>query len=95
MGFRILGMAYKQFDQKFTWRKSQRAKREEVEHNLIFLGFILLQNKLKKMSMSVINDLRKASIRCVMITGIQNLSMVINHDCFQEYKIEKVIYVSR
>lgn len=69
-GFRVLGVAYKNFDQKFNWRKSQRSKREEVEHGLIFLGFIIMQNKLKKMTTPVIKQLRAANLRCVMITGI-------------------------
>lgn len=69
MGFRVLGLAYQQFDQKFTWRKSQRVKRHEVEKNLTFLGFIIMQNKLKQVSTAVISELKQANIRCVMVTG--------------------------
>lgn len=69
MGFRVLGLAYREFDKKFTWRKSQRIDRQEVEKDLIFLGFILLHNKLKPVSTGVVNDLREANVRCVMVTG--------------------------
>lgn len=64
-----MGVAHKEFDQKFNWRKSQRVKREEVEHGLTFLGLVILQNKLKKKTTPVIKELRAANLRCVMITG--------------------------
>lgn len=68
-GFRVLGVAHKNFNHKFNWRKSQRVKREEVECGLQFLGLLIMQNTLKKMTMPVIKELKAADIRCVMITG--------------------------
>lgn len=68
-GFRVIAVAYKTFDHKFTWRKSQRVKREEIEHGLTFLGLLVMQNTLKEMTISVMKELRAANLRCVMITG--------------------------
>lgn len=81
-GFRVLGIAYKEFDQKFNWRKSQRVKREEVEHGLTFLGLVILQNKLKKKTTPVMKELRAANLRCVMITGDNLLTAIsVSRDC--------------
>lgn len=44
--------------------------RIEAESELIFLGFIVLQNKLKPETTPIIHELKRASVRPVMITGI-------------------------
>jgi len=41
----------------------------KVQSNLIFLGFLVMQNKLKPQSSNVIQQLRTANIKCVMVTG--------------------------
>lgn len=43
--------------------------REQVEKDLIFLGLIVMENKLKPETTPVINELREANIRCIMVTG--------------------------
>ena len=43
--------------------------REQLENDLNFLGFILLDNPLKPESETVINTLRQKDIDCAMITG--------------------------
>lgn len=68
-GFRVLALAYKPLSSKFSWRHAQRAKREEVESDLIFLGMIIMQNALKPETTPVITTLNKAAIRLVMVTG--------------------------
>ncbi|KAK6640237.1 hypothetical protein RUM44_011923 [Polyplax serrata] len=94
MGFRVLGLAYREFDKKFTWRKSQRIDRQEVEKDLIFLGFILLHNKLKPVSTGVVNDLREANVRCVMVTGDNLLTALsVCRECLMILPGEKVVEV--
>lgn len=44
-------------------------QRREAEHSLTFLGFIVMQNKLKPQTSGVIKVLAGASIRSVMVTG--------------------------
>lgn len=41
----------------------------KVQSDLIFLGFLVMQNKLKPQSSQVIQQLRIANIKCVMVTG--------------------------
>lgn len=43
--------------------------REEVEKSLTFLGFLIMQNKLKQATIKSIMDLNEAEIRTIMATG--------------------------
>lgn len=47
-----------------------KLSREEVERDLEFLGLVVLENRLKQPTASVITELREANIRVVMITGL-------------------------
>ncbi|KAG8444429.1 hypothetical protein GDO86_009566, partial [Hymenochirus boettgeri] len=67
-GFRVIGLAYKYFIPK-VHSVIEKLEREEVESDLVFLGFLILENQLKPESKSVIQELTNANIRTVMITG--------------------------
>lgn len=43
--------------------------REEVETDLIFLGLIVLENRLKPATTAEMGVLKKADIRTIMVTG--------------------------
>ena len=43
--------------------------RDEVEKNLNFLGFLIMQNKLKSATVKSIFELNQADIRTIMATG--------------------------
>ena len=45
--------------------KAQKLKRNQVEKDLIFLGFLIMQNTLKTQTTSVIHQLIQANIRYV------------------------------
>ena len=45
----------------------------QVEHDLVFLGFMIMQNTLKPETSPVIAQLHMAKIRCVMVTGNHSL----------------------
>lgn len=47
----------------------QKLSREDVEANLTFLGIIIMENKLKKETTAVIDELKRANFRVIMITG--------------------------
>lgn len=49
----------------------------KVQHDLIFLGFLVMQNKLKPQSPQVIQQLRRANIKCVMVTGEHTIVFII------------------
>jgi cation-transporting ATPase 13A3/4/5 len=52
-----------------NYRRANTLKRTDVENNLIFLGLLVMQNKLKNESASVIETLNECNIRTVMATG--------------------------
>ncbi|XP_077343612.1 putative cation-transporting ATPase 13A5 [Lithobates pipiens] len=67
-GFRVLGMAYKNLDINED-AKVEMLKREEVEHDLFFLGFLIMENRLKPETKPVLHELKSANIRTIMVTG--------------------------
>lgn len=44
--------------------------REEVESDLTFLGLLIMENRLKRETKPVLEELSAARIRTVMVTGI-------------------------
>jgi cation-transporting P-type ATPase 13A2 len=53
-GFRVLAVAYKNFDPDMTYMDTQSIQRDDVETELRFLGFLIMQNKLKPVTTSII-----------------------------------------
>ncbi|XP_046399059.1 polyamine-transporting ATPase 13A3-like [Ischnura elegans] len=75
-GFRVLALAYRSLPPSITVEQIEKMEREEAEVNLTFLGLILFENKLKKVTESVINNLRTANIRQIMVTGDNILTAI-------------------
>ncbi|KAM3931839.1 putative cation-transporting ATPase 13A4 [Leptodactylus fuscus] len=67
-GFRVIGLAYRSL-QKEGLPKSSDIDREVVERDLTFLGLLILENRLKPETNSVLQELSEANIRAVMVTG--------------------------
>ncbi|XP_061510158.1 polyamine-transporting ATPase 13A3 isoform X1 [Anopheles gambiae] len=81
-GYRIIAIAYKQLDKKLNYPKVQKIAREKVECELEFLGFVILENRLKTDTEEVIESLNAANIRSVMVTGDNLLTAAsVAHDC--------------
>ncbi|KAI9364521.1 hypothetical protein DFJ73DRAFT_809774 [Zopfochytrium polystomum] len=74
-GFRVIAIAWRRLE-NISWLKLMKMKREEIESNLEFLGFVVFENKLKPETSPVIGHLRKARIRQVMCTGDNLLTAV-------------------
>jgi cation-transporting ATPase 13A3/4/5 len=68
-GFRVLCCATKLCEHEPT-------QREEVESDLTFLGFLLMENRVKPATIAVIEHLQQANIRSLMITGDNILTAV-------------------
>jgi cation-transporting P-type ATPase 13A2 len=51
-------------------------KRQEAESELVFLGFIVFENKLKPSTRAILAQLRHAKIRRVMCTGDNILTAI-------------------
>ncbi|XP_044145829.1 probable cation-transporting ATPase 13A5 isoform X3 [Bufo gargarizans] len=68
-GFRVIGIAYKDFKSNDNINYVESLKREEVENELQFLGFLILANRLKSETKPVLHELKSANIRTIMVTG--------------------------
>nr|XP_014988003.2 probable cation-transporting ATPase 13A4 isoform X3 [Macaca mulatta] len=72
-GFRVIALAYKKLEND---HHTTALTRETVESDLIFLGLLILENRLKEETKPVLEELISAQIRTVMITG-DNLQTAI------------------
>lgn len=68
-GYRVIGIAHKHLSSKVKWTDVERTKRQEIESDMNFLGFLILLNCLKPETKHVIEELQAANLRTVMITG--------------------------
>uniref|UniRef100_A0A8C7DUZ7 Polyamine-transporting ATPase 13A3 n=1 Tax=Oncorhynchus kisutch TaxID=8019 RepID=A0A8C7DUZ7_ONCKI len=81
-GFRVIALAHRRLESKLTWHKVQNINRDQMEANMEFLGLIIMQNKLKAETAGVLEDLRRAHIRTVMVTGDNMLTAIsVARDC--------------
>ncbi|XP_032302478.1 probable cation-transporting ATPase 13A4 isoform X2 [Coturnix japonica] len=65
-GFRVIGVACKSLQVE---KQSTDLTREEVESDLTFLGLLIMENRLKRETKPVLEELSAAHIRSVMVTG--------------------------
>ena len=80
-GYRVLALAARPMP-NLSYLKSQKITREEAECNLTFLGFLIMQNKLKPVTVSVIETLNQANIRTIMATGDNVLTAIsVGREC--------------
>ncbi|KAF9968325.1 hypothetical protein BGZ70_004966, partial [Mortierella alpina] len=80
-GYRVIACASKALP-NLTFVRSQRIKREQVESDLTFLGFIIFENKLKPTSAPVITTLSNARVRQIMCTGDNALTAIsVSREC--------------
>ncbi|CAG8503949.1 12192_t:CDS:10 [Ambispora gerdemannii] len=79
-GYRVIACAARSFE-NLNWMKAQKIKREQVEQDLDFLGFIIFENKLKPSSAPVIDVLRGAKIRQVMCTDNVLTAVSVSREC--------------
>ncbi|PHH59944.1 hypothetical protein CDD81_2343 [Ophiocordyceps australis] len=77
-GSRVLALAYKQLtvDSELGASKINDLKREMIECNLIFAGFLVLHCPLKEDAKEAVQMLNESSHRVVMITGDNPLTAV-------------------
>ncbi|XP_008328993.1 probable cation-transporting ATPase 13A3 isoform X2 [Cynoglossus semilaevis] len=81
-GFRVIALAHRRLESKLNWHKVQNVNRDHIELNMEFLGLIIMQNKLKAETPGVLQNLRHANIRTVMVTGDKLLTAIsVARDC--------------
>jgi magnesium-transporting ATPase (P-type) len=67
-GLRVLALAGKRLKVS-AYHRIHRLAREDVESELTLLGFLVMENRLKRDSAKVIKGLKDSDIRCIMVTG--------------------------
>ncbi|KAM4693461.1 putative cation-transporting ATPase 13A4 isoform 2-T2 [Discoglossus pictus] len=67
-GYRVIGLAYRLLD-KASVPDMEQLDRDELESDLIFLGLLIMENRLKPETNAVLQELSSANIRTVMVTG--------------------------
>lgn len=72
-GYRVIALGSKQLAKGTNYLKIKKMRREEAECDLEFVGLIVLENRLKHETTSVIKELKDADIKVVMITGLYKL----------------------
>jgi len=79
-GFRILAMAFKTI--KMSYMQSQQLTRDKAESKMIFLGLLIVQNKLKTETKPSLNLLENAGLKSVMATGDNILTAIaVSKEC--------------
>ena len=79
-GYRVLGMAAKSINMNF--QQSQTVTREFVENNMVFLGLLIVQNKLKEKTKESLAKYAEADLRMLMATGDNILTAIcVSKDC--------------
>ena len=73
-GFRVLAMAGKKI--KMNYSKALSIERDKIESNMIFLGLIIVQNKLKQETVPTLKLLSDSKLKMVMATGDNILTAI-------------------
>jgi len=73
-GYRVLAMGYKMIDMNIN--QCLEMGRTYAENNIIFLGLLIVQNRLKQVTPSVLQILSEANLRIKMATGDNILTAI-------------------
>ncbi|XP_015595674.1 probable cation-transporting ATPase 13A3 isoform X2 [Cephus cinctus] len=80
-GYRVIALTHRSLN-RLSYAKVQRISRESVETDLTFLGFVILENRLKPETSPVVAALNTACIKTVMVTGDNMLTALsVARDC--------------
>lgn len=73
-GFRVLACATRPL--QISFKNIHKYERDSFEKDAIFLGFLIMENKLKAKTLSIIDKLQTANVRTVMVTGDNALTAI-------------------
>lgn len=73
-GYRVLGLAGKPV--KMSYLHSNNIERAKLESNMVFLGLMIINNKLKEKTIETIEELQEANQKMLMATGDNILTAI-------------------
>jgi len=73
---RVIALSYKPLHSIISEDQFVKLEREEVECDLIFLGFLVFINKMKDETYKAIEELKAANIKSIMATGDHGLTAI-------------------
>ena len=80
-GLRVLALAYKEVN-NLDSNNIKTLKREEIETDLIFIGFLIMENTIKPETNAWIASLKEAEILTIMATGDNGLTAIsVGRNC--------------
>lgn len=80
-GYRVIALAVR-FLNQMNYLNIQSTKRDKIETDLKFLGFLVMENKLKPVTKDTIKTLNDCKIRTIMATGDNTLTAIsVGRDC--------------
>jgi cation-transporting ATPase 13A2 len=92
-GYRVLCLAWKKLQSRINPKK---LKREKIESDLEFSGFVVFENKLKPQSSGLITELNEAQIKTVVLTGDNILTAIYaSRECGIIERLNSVLYCSQ
>lgn len=68
-GYRVIGLANRVLPENSTYQSVSKTPRHEIEKNLNFKGLLVLENRLKPETTGIVQVLKGANLKVVMITG--------------------------
>ena len=68
-GYRVIAVGMRDLASNFKATKIDKLARSEVEKDLEFLGLIVFENRIKKETKPIIEQLHNAKMRIIMVTG--------------------------
>ncbi|XP_059084646.1 polyamine-transporting ATPase 13A3-like isoform X1 [Tigriopus californicus] len=81
-GYRVIALARRYMVKSLKITKIERMEREEVEQSLVFVGLIILDNRLKEETTPIIEQLQNARLRTIMVTGDNvNTALSVAKEC--------------
>lgn len=66
-GYRVLALSTRALNTNY--KKVSTGTRDDFEHSLTFIGFLIMENRLKPITTSIIDTLQEAHIKTIMVTG--------------------------
>ncbi|EFX85022.1 hypothetical protein DAPPUDRAFT_314488 [Daphnia pulex] len=93
-GFRVIALAHRLVESQ-SINKLQKVQREDLEHELTFLGLVVLENRLKPDTADVLRELSSADVRTIMVTGDNLLTAIsVARDCEMVGSNDEIVIVN-